>query len=78
METRPEQAGEQSPHYVSYLLRLRYVASPSAGAVERDGSPVCQAMLQDIATEERRYFGNLASLIAFLEEETRLDARHQD
>jgi hypothetical protein len=78
MENRPEHAREHVPHYASYLLRLRYTAGPSNGAVDRDGRPVCQAMLQNVATEERRYFDNLASLIAFLEEEARSEVLYRD
>ena len=77
MESRPESAREphareRSPRYTSYLLRLRYVAGPP------DGAPVCQVMLQNVATEERRYFDNLASLIAFLEEETRAEGLERE
>jgi hypothetical protein len=45
--------------YESYLLRLRWD--------ERDGEPVCQAMLQSVATKEQRYFNGLDSLVAFLQ-----------
>ena len=71
MESHSEHHREHAPHYVSYLLRLRYLGSPSDGTVDREDRPVCQAMLQNVATGERRYFDNLASLIAFLEEEAR-------
>jgi len=69
---------EHSPQYASYLLRLRYVTNPSNDRLDHDGRAVCQAMLQNVATEERRYFGNLASLIAFLEEEARLPVQYED
>ena len=53
--------------YESYLLRLRYVVSPSNGWVEQDGRPTCQAMLQSVTTKEQRYFADLESLVAFLQ-----------
>jgi hypothetical protein len=74
METRPEHAAR----YTSYLLRLRYVAGPPGDALDPDSRTLCQAMLQNVATEERRYFDNLASLIAYLEEETRSGVLYQD
>ena len=45
--------------YESYLLRLR--------REERDGVPVCQAMLQNVSSKEQRYFNGLESLVAFLQ-----------
>ena len=53
--------------YESYLLRLRYVVSPSNGWVEQDGRPTCQAILTSVATKEQRYFADLESLVAFLQ-----------
>ena len=52
--------------YESYLLRLRYVVSPSNGRGERDGEPVCQAMLQSVTTRDQRYFADLESLVEYL------------
>ena len=86
METRPQTFPEMprevprrdAPHYASYLLRVRCLAGPPNGAEDRDGGPVCQVMLQNVATQERRYFDNLASLIAFLEEETGSVVLHPD
>jgi len=53
--------------YESYLMRLRYVVSPSNGRGERDGEPVCQAMLTSVASKEQRYFNGLQGLVAFLQ-----------
>lgn|GEM_PF-4838064 len=47
-----------SPRYQSYVLRLRWVGQKGEG--------VCQAMLQSVATQERKYFHDLESLLAFL------------
>ena len=52
--------------YESYLLRLRYVASPACpepaegpvGGAEPDGRPTCQVMLTSVATQEQRYFAD--------------------
>ena len=52
--------------YESYLLRLRYVVSQSNGREERDGEPVCQVMLQGVASKEQRYFADLESLVEYL------------
>ena len=62
-------------HYESYLLRLRYVASPAcpepaegpAGGAEQGGRPTCQVMLTRVATQEQRYFADLENLVAFLQ-----------
>jgi hypothetical protein len=45
--------------YESYLLRLC--------REERDGEPVCQAMLQNVSSKEQRYFADLEGLVAFLQ-----------
>jgi hypothetical protein len=50
-----------SVRYESYLLRLR--------REERDGELVCQVMLQSVDSEEQRYFANLESMVAYLEEQ---------
>jgi len=50
---------EPSARYESYLLRLR--------RAQRDGKSVCQAMLQSVATKEKRYFPDLESMVAFLQ-----------
>ena len=47
--------------YESYLLRLRWE--------ERDGAPVCQAMLQNVSSKEQRYFADLDSLAAYLQDQ---------
>jgi len=54
-------------HYESYLMRLRYVVSPSNGWVEQDGRPTCQAMLTSVATKEQSYFNGLEGLVAYLQ-----------
>ena len=48
--------------YESYLMRLRWE--------KRDGEPVCQVMLQSVATKEQRYFADLESMVAYLKEQT--------
>jgi hypothetical protein len=52
---------EPPVHYESYLLRLR--------RDERDGEPVCQVMLQGVASKEQLYFADLEGLVAFLQAE---------
>ncbi len=52
---------EPPVRYESYLMRLRWE--------ERDGVPVCQVMLQSVASKEQRYFADLESLVAFLQDQ---------
>jgi hypothetical protein len=44
--------------YASYVLRLRWAW--------RDGQPVCQAMLTEVRSKERRCFLDLEALFAYL------------
>lgn len=50
----------ETPRYASYMLRLRWT--------ERDGQPTCQAMLTSVTTKEKRYFGSLKEVMAYLRE----------
>jgi hypothetical protein len=47
-------------HYASCLLRLRWT--------RQDGALTCQAMLQNVASQEQHYFPDLESLVAYLKE----------
>lgn len=60
--------GTQSPRYLAYLVRL--------WQVQDQGEFVWRASLEDAHTGERRGFPDLASLCAFLTEQTgKLDGR---
>jgi hypothetical protein len=61
----------EEPHeYYSFLLRLRRTS--------RHANVVWRASLESAQTGEWRGFVDLASLIAFLEEQTGGDARSED
>ena len=53
---------QEPPAYRSYLLRL--------WRAERDGQPIWRASLESAQTGERRTFADLATLCAFLAEQT--------
>ena len=61
----------EEPHdYYSFLLRLWQTSS--------GGNVVWRASLESAQTGERRGFADLASLVAFLEEQTGGDASQDD
>jgi hypothetical protein len=45
--------------YQSFVVRLRWV--------QREGKRSCQAMVQNVNTREKRYFGDLTGLVAYFE-----------
>jgi hypothetical protein len=59
---------EEPQEYQSYLLRLWRTSSR--------GKPVWRASLESAQTGERRGFADLASLFAFLEQQTRNNGEH--
>ena len=61
---------EEPQAYQSYLLRLWRISN--------QGKAVWRASLESAQTGERRTFADLASLVAFLEEQTGADARSED
>ena len=61
---------EEAHEYYSFLLRLWQTSSR--------GNVVWRASLESAQTGERCGFADLASLIAFLEEQTSADARPED
>ena len=61
---------EESHEYYSFLLRLWRTSS--------HGNAVWRASLESAQTGERCGFADLASLFAFLEEQTGADAQHED
>lgn len=54
--------------YLSYLLRMWQESC--------DGSPIWRASLESPDSGERRGFADLASLVAFLEEQTGASTEH--
>jgi hypothetical protein len=61
---------EEPQEYQSFLLRL--------WRTSHNGKPGWRASLESAQTGERRGFADLASLIAFLKEQTDADARSED
>jgi hypothetical protein len=61
---------EEPQEYQSYLLRLWRTSSHA--------KPAWRASLESAQTGERRGFADLASLVAFLEEQTGGDASQDD
>ena len=61
---------DESHEYHSFLLRLWRTSS--------HGNAVWRASLESAQTGERRGFADLASLVAFLEEQTDGDASQDD
>jgi hypothetical protein len=59
---------EEGQEYQSYLLRL--------WRASLHGKPTWRASLESAQTGERRSFADLASLFAFLEQQTRSNSEH--
>jgi hypothetical protein len=60
----------QEPRYLAYMLRL--------WQVRNNDEMVWRASLEDPHTGERRGFGSLEMLVAFLREQTRAETRQRD
>jgi hypothetical protein len=55
-----QESMSSSTHYASYLLRLRWS--------QQEEEWVCQIMLTQVPTGERRYFADLPSFVAYLQQ----------